>query len=62
MTPKPRSIFGSVTLLADNDEPYFSTGEAWDAETAGDELAQQFADSVVSLPPECEGRAAVPHT
>ncbi|HET8984383.1 MAG TPA: type II toxin-antitoxin system Phd/YefM family antitoxin [Trueperaceae bacterium] len=27
-----RSTAGSVTLLADDDEDYFSTGEHWDAE------------------------------
>jgi hypothetical protein len=38
MAPKPRSIFGSVTLLADNDEAYFSTGEIWGAETDFDDV------------------------
>ncbi|MDQ3989417.1 MAG: type II toxin-antitoxin system Phd/YefM family antitoxin [Actinomycetota bacterium] len=28
----PQPTRGSVTLLADDDEEYFSTGEAWDAE------------------------------
>jgi prevent-host-death family protein len=27
-----RSIFGSVTLLSDRDEDYYSTDEIWDAE------------------------------
>ncbi len=29
--PAPTTL-GSVTLLADDDESFFSTGEAWDAE------------------------------
>jgi len=28
-----RATMGSVTLLAEDDESYFSTGEAWEAET-----------------------------
>lgn len=28
----PRSTAGTVTLLASDDEAYFSTGEAWDAD------------------------------
>ena len=28
-----RSTMGSVTLLADDDELFFSTGEVWDVET-----------------------------
>jgi prevent-host-death family protein len=32
MDDEPRSTIGSVTLLAADDEAYFSTGEAWDAE------------------------------
>jgi prevent-host-death family protein len=27
-----RSTMGSVRLVAEEDEPYYSTGEAWDAE------------------------------
>lgn len=27
---EPRTLMGSVTLLSDDDEDYFSTGEAWD--------------------------------
>jgi hypothetical protein len=38
MAPKPRSIFCSVTLRADNDEADFSTGEVWDAETDFDDV------------------------
>jgi len=30
----PESMIGSVTLLSDNEEDYFSTGETWDAERA----------------------------
>jgi prevent-host-death family protein len=30
----PRSTAGSVTLVAKNDEDYFSTGEAWHADDA----------------------------
>lgn len=29
---EPMSTLGSVTLLADDDEAYLSTGEAWGAE------------------------------
>jgi prevent-host-death family protein len=29
---QPRSTDGSVTLLASDDEAYFSTGEVWDAD------------------------------
>jgi prevent-host-death family protein len=29
---EPPSTDGSVTLLSDDDELYFSTGEAWDAD------------------------------
>lgn len=32
MDHEPLSTAGSVTLLADEDEPFFSTGEAWGAE------------------------------
>lgn len=28
-----QATMGSVTLLAEDDEAYFSTGEAWEAET-----------------------------
>jgi len=28
----PTPTFGTVTLLADDDEDYFSTGSEWDAE------------------------------
>lgn len=28
---EPSVTIGSVTLLADDDEDYFSTGERWDA-------------------------------
>ena len=31
MEPAPTTM-GSVTLLADDDESFFSTGELWDAE------------------------------
>jgi prevent-host-death family protein len=27
-----RSLMGSVTLIAEDDEAYYSTGERWDAE------------------------------
>ena len=30
-----KPLMGSVTLLGDKDEDYFSTGEAWEAEDAG---------------------------
>jgi len=30
-----KPLMGSVTLLVDNDEDLFSTGEAWEAEDAG---------------------------
>lgn len=30
----PRSTAGSVTLVAEADEDYFSTGETWDVERA----------------------------
>jgi len=29
---RPRPLAGSVTLLVDDDEAYFSTGETWDAD------------------------------
>ena len=29
----PQSMLGSVRLIAEEDEAYFTTGEAWDAET-----------------------------
>jgi prevent-host-death family protein len=29
---EPQPTMGSVTLLADDDEDYFSTGETWDVE------------------------------
>ncbi|MGQ0777241.1 MAG: type II toxin-antitoxin system Phd/YefM family antitoxin [Pseudonocardiales bacterium] len=32
MDDLPQSTRGSVTLLAEDDEAYFSTGEAWHAE------------------------------
>ena len=30
---QPQSMMGSVRLVAEDDEAYYSTGEAWDAET-----------------------------
>jgi prevent-host-death family protein len=30
---RPSSMAGSVRLVAEDDEAYFTTGEAWDAET-----------------------------
>lgn len=30
--PDERPLMGSVTLIAENDEDYYSTGERWDAE------------------------------
>jgi prevent-host-death family protein len=32
--PEGRPTLGSVTLLAEDDEAYFSTGEEWDADSA----------------------------
>lgn len=29
---EPRPTMGSVRLVAEEDEPYYSTGESWDAE------------------------------
>lgn len=29
---QPRSTMGTVRLVAEDDESYFSTGESWDAE------------------------------
>ncbi len=31
--PSDRSTMGSVRLIADDDEAYFSTGERWEAES-----------------------------
>lgn len=33
MADEPKSTWGSVTLLAEDDEAYFSTGEPWGAES-----------------------------
>lgn len=30
--PDDRPLMGSVTLIAEDDEDYYSTGERWDAE------------------------------
>ena len=30
---QPQSMMGSVRLVAEDDEAYYTTGEAWDAET-----------------------------
>ena len=30
--PDDRPLMGSVTLIAEDDEAYYSTGERWDAE------------------------------